>query len=109
MAIRDRAPHHGTVGLAGLVELGGIGGRPGNLLTAVNAADGLSDESGGHARAPAVSTARTMARCISSILKSLGPRPCAPSAARAAAGRSAAGWRLAPARAASTRGTRQGF
>src|SRR5438477_550346 len=72
----------------------------------IDAADGLSD---GHARPPAVWTARTMARCTSSILKSLCPRPCAPSAANAAAGRSVAESRLAPARAASTRGTRQGF
>src|SRR5207249_11582360 len=95
--------------LARHVELGGVGGAAGDLLAAVDAADGLSDESGGHARAPAVSTARTMARCISSILKSLCPRPCAPSAASAAAERSAAGSRLAPARAASTCRTRQGL
>ena len=59
----------------GTVELGGVGGAAGDLLPAVDAADGLSDEGGGHARAPAVSTARTMARCMSSILKSLCPQP----------------------------------
>ena len=68
----------------------------------VDAADGLSDKSGCHARAPAVSSARTMARCMSSILKSLCPRPCTPSAASAAAERSSAGSRLAPTKAAST-------
>src|SRR6266480_5713604 len=91
-----------SVSLAGLVELGGVGGGARDLLAAIDAADRLSNERGGHARAPAVSTARTMARCISSILKSLCPCPRAPSAARVAAMRSVAGSRLAPARAAST-------
>src|ERR687892_726213 len=108
-AVRHRAPHDCSVRQARHVELGGVGGAAGDLLAAVDAADRLSDESGGHARAPAISTARTMARCMSSILKSLCPRPWAPSAASAAAGRSAAGSRLAPASAVSTRETRQGL
>src|SRR5207247_3784475 len=108
-AFRHRAAHDRAVRVFGHIELGGIGGAPGNLLSPVDAADGLSDESGCHARAPAVSTARTMARCMSSILKWLCPRACAPCAASAAARRNAAGSRLAPAKAASTRGMRQGL
>jgi len=52
---------------------------------------------------------RLSARCMSSILKSLWPCPCAPSAASAAAARSAAGSRLFPTSAVSTSGTRQGL
>src|SRR5438105_4456144 len=108
-AFRHRAAHDRAMRVSGHIELGGIGGAPGDLLSSIHAADGLPDESGCHARAPAVSTARTMARCMSSILKSLCPRPCAPCAASAAARRSAAGSRLAPAKAASTPGTRHGL
>src|SRR5204862_6870349 len=68
-AVRDRAPDDHAVRLAGLVEFGCVGGAACDLLAAIDAADGLSDEGGAHARAPAVSTARTIARCISSILK----------------------------------------
>src|SRR5256885_15055348 len=95
--------------MARYVEFGGVGGAAGDLLSAVDTADGLSDKGRGHARAPAVSMARTMARCMSALLNSLCPRPCAQLAASAAAERSAAGPRLAPARAASTCGSRQGF
>ena len=66
---------HGAVRDTPHVELRGVPCGAGHFLSAVDAADGLSDERGCHARAPAVSTARTMARCISSILKSLWPRP----------------------------------
>src|SRR5882757_8227370 len=108
-AVRHRASHDRAMRLARHVELGGVSGAAGYLQPAVNTADGLSDEGGGHGRAPAISTPRTMARCMSSILNSLCPRPSAPCAASAAAGRSAAGSRLAPARAASTRVTRHGL
>src|SRR5437899_12631779 len=108
-AFRHRAAHDRTIHMARYVELRGVACAPGDLLSAVDAADRLPDESGCHARAPAVSTARTMARCMSSILKSLCPRPCAPCAASAAARRSAAGSRSDPASAASTRGTRHGL
>src|SRR5256886_4912897 len=108
-AIGDRTPHDGAVRQTWYVELGSVRGAARDLLAAVDAADWLSDNCGGHARAPAVSTARTRTRCMSSILKLLCPRPCAPSAASPAAGRSTAGSRLAPASAASTRGTRHGL
>jgi hypothetical protein len=70
-AVRDRATHDDAVRHAGHVKFGGIGGRAGDLPAAVDAADRLSDQSGTHGRAPAISTARTMARCMSSILKLL--------------------------------------
>src|SRR2546421_11734396 len=104
--VRDRAAHDGAMRLPRHIELGCVSGTARDLLSAVDAADGLSD---GHARPPAVWTARTMARCMSSILKSLCPRPCAPCAASAAARRRAAASRLPPARAVSTWGTRQGL
>ena len=69
--LRHRAPHDGAMSHASDVELGGVRRSAHHFLSAVDAADWLSDERGGHARAPAVSTARTMARCMSSILKSL--------------------------------------
>src|SRR4051812_23276060 len=69
--VRDRASHNCAMRLAGDVELGGVSRSAGDLLPPVHAAEGFSDDSGSHARVPAVSTARTIARCISSILKSL--------------------------------------
>src|SRR5438128_4438110 len=68
---RHRAAHDRAMRMARYVELRGVACAPGDLLSAVDAADRLPDESGCHARAPAVSTPRTMARCMSSILKSL--------------------------------------
>ena len=88
-SVRDRAPDDGGVREVRYFEFGGIGRGPGDFLSAVDTADGFSDHSGGHARAPAVSIARTMARCMSSILKSLCPCPRAPRAASAAAACSA--------------------
>src|SRR5436190_912576 len=108
-AARNRAPHDDAVGLPRPIEFRSIAGATGHFQAAVDAAYGLSNEGRRHARAPTISTARTIARCMSSILKSLCPRPCAPSAARAAARRSTAGSRLAPASAASTCGARQGL
>src|SRR5207247_3167280 len=90
-ASRDRAAHDGAVGQARHIELGGVGGGASDFLAPIDTADRLSDHSSAHARAPAVSTARTITRCMSSILKSLCPCPRAPSAASAAAARSAAG------------------
>src|SRR4051812_5401802 len=93
----------------GCVMLGRVGRGAGDLLAAVDPAHGLSDVRRGHARAPAVATARTMTRCMSSILYSLWPYPLAPCVASAAAWRSGAGSSVAPIRAASTWGTRHGF
>ena len=64
-ATRDGAAHDRRVRLAGHIELGGIGRAARHLLSAVEAAGRLPDNSGGHVRAPAISTARTMARCMS--------------------------------------------
>src|SRR5436305_344105 len=44
-----------------------------DLLRAVDAAEWFADNSVRHACPPAISIARTMARCMSSILKSLRP------------------------------------
>src|SRR6266704_6917818 len=74
-AFRHCAPNDGAVRDTPHVELRGVPCGAGHFVLAVDAADGLADERGCHARAPAVSTARTMVRCISSILKSLWPRP----------------------------------
>src|SRR6266550_3805966 len=67
-AFRHRAAHDRAVRVAGDVELRSVSCASCHLLSAIDAADGLADQSGSHARAPAISTARTMARCMSSIL-----------------------------------------
>src|SRR5439155_591442 len=50
-AIGDRTPHDGAVRQTWYVELGSVRGAARDLLAAVDAADWLSDNCGGHARA----------------------------------------------------------
>ena len=61
--------HDGAVHGAGEKDVGGVSGGTGDLETTVITRDWLSD--GGHARAPAVCSARRATRCASSILKAL--------------------------------------
>src|SRR5688572_622594 len=58
VAFRNRAAHEGAICLAGHVEFSSIGGTASHLLAAINAANRLSDNCVGHARAPAISMAR---------------------------------------------------
>src|SRR5437764_1541738 len=104
-----RAADDHTVGNVCLFELGSVGRLSGDLLAAIDTADGSPDILSAHVRAPAVATARTIARCISSILKSLCPYPLAPCVACEAARCKDFGSMRAPRKAASTRGTRHGF
>ena len=69
----DRAAKDRSVGDIRLLELRRIRRRPGRLLAAIDATDRLPHVLRRHVRVPAVSTARTIARCMSSILKSLRP------------------------------------
>lgn len=57
------------IGLAGLVEIGGIAGATAHLARAVDAGLGFADKLGRHATSPAISSARMMVRGSSSTLK----------------------------------------
>ena len=64
-----RARDDDGIGLAGLVELGGVARMPGDLGGAVDPRQGLADRHGAHAGSPVISRARTMVRRSSSTLK----------------------------------------
>src|SRR5688572_1083098 len=94
-ATGDRAAYHCSKNLAGHIELGRVSRRTGDLLPTINSTKWLAYCCGCHVRAPAISIARTMARCMSSTLNSLWPLGWASSAARLAAWRSSGGSKLA--------------
>ena len=64
-----RARDDDGIGLAGLVELGGVAGKPGDLGGAVDPRQGLADRHGAHAGSPVIARARTTVRRSSSTLK----------------------------------------
>src|SRR6185312_182711 len=84
--LADRALHHDAMRDMVDALLGGVARPAGDLEHGVLAVDGLADD-GRHAQAPleTVASARTSARCASSILKAFCASGRAPASARAAA------------------------